>query len=326
METLLSKRLDGPLTAERIERVEAAMLQLPQPECPLVHRFAPGVCIREVRMPAGALVIGHAHRIADFNILLQGRLTLLMEDGSLKEVSAPLTFVGTPGRKIAYVHEEVTWQNVWATRVQGPKSRVRSPESGVQNPPSTTWIELGTDIEAIEAYYLDKSPGWQADRAQRLALARLTRQGDREDFERFLKEEGLTAEWVRTVSENEGDQVAFPQPSTLNPQLDVSKVMVGPSAIEGKGLLATGQFAADEVIAPARVAGRRTPAGRYTNHSAAPNAQMVARENGDVDLVAVRAIAGCRGGQPGEEITVDYRQALAAGKPRKDAASRSAGR
>jgi hypothetical protein len=37
---------------------------------------------------------------------------------------------------------------------------------------------------------------------------------------------------------------------------------------------------------------------------------MVKRPNGDIDLVATRQIAGCTGGQPGEEITIDYRQAL----------------
>ena len=64
------------------------------------------------------------------------------------------------------------------------------------------------------------------------------------------------------------------------------------------------------VIAPARIAGKRTPAGRYTNHSAKPNAVMVQLPSGDIDLVASRHISGCAGGQLGEEITIDYRQAL----------------
>ena len=294
----------GPLTAARVGRVETALLQLPQVECPLVHRFAPGVCIREVRMPAGALVIGHAHRFADFNILLAGRLTLLLEDGSLKELSAPLTFVGTPGRKIAYIQEDVTWQNVWALRVQSPESRVWSPE----------WIELGTDVEAIEAYYLDKSPGWVADRARRLAVERLARQADRESFEAFLQTHGLPAEDERRISECEADQIPLLAGDW--------KFQVGNSAIEGKGLLATGDFAPGEIIAPMRIAGRRTPAGRYANHSQEPNAivQMADlpspdsqfRLLGNLELVARRSIRGCRGGQPGEEITVDYEQVLQA--------------
>jgi hypothetical protein len=283
METLLSKRLDGPLTAERIERAEGQLLQLPQAECPLVHRFAAGVCIREVQMPAGALIIGHAHKFADFNILLAGRLTLLMPDGSMKELSAPLTFVGTPGRKIAYIHETVTWQNVWAT--------------------------TETDIETVEALFLDKSPGWQANRAQRLALDRLARQGDREDFERFLTAAGLPAEDVRRISQMQSDQIPMPAGDW--------KFQVGDSAIEGKGVLATADLEPDEVIGPARIAGQRTPLGRYTNHAADANAKMEvcvrpSRCDWDIVLVATRPIPGCRGGQPGEEITVNYEQALAA--------------
>ena len=65
-----------------------------------------------------------------------------------------------------------------------------------------------------------------------------------------------------------------------------------------------------EIIAPARLDGKRTPAGRYTNHSKNPNSIMILRDNNDIDLVAKKVIKGCQGGNLGEEITIDYRQAL----------------
>jgi len=37
---------------------------------------------------------------------------------------------------------------------------------------------------------------------------------------------------------------------------------------------------------------------------------MVLLPNNDIDLVAIRDIDGCKGGSLGEEITIDYRQAL----------------
>ena len=86
--------------------------------------------------------------------------------------------------------------------------------------------------------------------------------------------------------------------------------MIGPSKIEGSGLFATGAFAANELIAPTRLDGRRTPAGRYINHSRMPNADAAMTETGDIYLFALRPIAGCRGGQLGEEITIDYRRLL----------------
>ncbi len=273
-EIIPSPRRDVPPAA--VARAERRLLALPQVDCPLRHVFSEGVCVREVTMPAGALVIGHAHRFADLNIMLTGRLTLLREDGTLQELRAPQTFVGTPGRKIAYIHETVIWQNVWPV--------------------------IGQDIESIEEHWLDKSPEWVADREQRLALERLAREPDREDFARFLARYELPAEDVRRISETTADLVAF--------QISNLKFQIGESAIEGKGLIATSPIAAGEVIAPARIGGKRTPAGRYANHAQEPNAEMRRTPAGDMELVARRDIRGCAGGQPGEEITVNYEQVL----------------
>jgi hypothetical protein len=38
---------------------------------------------------------------------------------------------------------------------------------------------------------------------------------------------------------------------------------------------------------------------------------MVSLPNGNIDLVALTDIEGCKGGSMGTEITIDYRQALA---------------
>ena len=88
------------------------------------------------------------------------------------------------------------------------------------------------------------------------------------------------------------------------------KMMVANSKIDGKGVFATGNLESGEIIAPARLNGKRTPAGRYTNHSKNPNSIMILRDNNDIDLVAKKVIKGCQGGNLGEEITIDYRQAL----------------
>jgi hypothetical protein len=66
-----------------------------------------------------------------------------------------------------------------------------------------------------------------------------------------------------------------------------------------------------EIIGPARVHGKRTPLGRFTNHAKDPNAAMVLHPDGWIDLVALKPIEGCRGGDQGEEVTIDYRQSAA---------------
>ena len=97
-----------------IDKVEAHMLTLPQAECPVEHIFGPGIYIRQVVMPAGAIVMGHHHKIPSLNMVLSGRLALL-EDGVRREIAAPYIFTSQEGRKVAYVLEECVFQNIYAT-------------------------------------------------------------------------------------------------------------------------------------------------------------------------------------------------------------------
>jgi hypothetical protein len=150
-----------------------------------------------------------------------------------------------------------------------------------------------TDIDTLEAMFLEKSPTYQAQDSPPL----LTHDGD---FEQMLCDLGVTAQQVREQSEETSDQIPFPNGDY--------KVKVGPSRIEGTGLLATSDIEAGEFICHARIYGKRTPAGRYINHSRTPNAEMMDLA-GDILVRALRDIPGSRGGQDGEEITVDYRQA-----------------
>lgn len=268
----------APLTSAVVDAAEACALGHPQVECPVIHHTGPGVYVREVFMPADTLAIGHAQRFEQYNIFLKGRVTIIRDDGSMQELVAPMCFTGAPGRKVGYVHEDVVWLNVYAT--------------------------TETDVEKLEAMFLDKSTPWCLHHEQLHAIDALRRQVDRDDFAAAIAEIGVPAELVREQSENPADQTAFP--------LGSYKVKVARSPIEGYGLFATADIGAGERIAPARIGGLRTPAGRYTNHAMAPNARMeMAGPGGDVHLVALAPIAGCHGGTDGEEITIDYRQSVA---------------
>lgn len=255
-----------------IDAAEIEMLGQEQVDCPVTHRFGPGIYIREVFMPKGAYIIGHRHTTPHINIMLTGIIGLLNDDGTETVLRAPQTFVAQPGRKVAYIYEDVVWQNVHATDE--------------------------TDVETLETMFLDKSPAF----LEKYQVTRGNYSEDQEDFYAAIAEFGFDPLTVREISENETDQIPFP-PGDY-------KVQLASSAIEGKGLFATGSFAANELIVPARLDGKRTPAGRYTNHSKTPNAEMVMDEYGDIYLFSTREIKGYTGGALGEEITIDYRQAL----------------
>ncbi len=100
---------------ENIERVEGDLLCLPQVEMPLVHRFGPGVYLREITMPAGAIVIGHEHLTEHFNIVLEGSARVVM-DGQTYTITAPAVFKSSPGvRKVLYITEKMRWMTVHPT-------------------------------------------------------------------------------------------------------------------------------------------------------------------------------------------------------------------
>lgn len=268
--------LPSLITEEKIQTVERGFLEQEQVDCPVVHRFGPGIYIREVHIPAGTMSIGHYQTTEHLNVMLKGKVIMINADGSKITVEAPQTFVSPPGRKVGVILEDMIWQNIYATDE--------------------------TDIEKLEATYLKKSITFNEHLKAQNMLLTYDNSEEHEDYYKAIAEFGFDHKTVREQTEDTSDQIPFP--------LGGYKVMVANSKIDGKGLFATGNFKEGEVIAPTRIDGKRTPAGRYTNHSKKPNAVMVLKDNGDVDLVATRDISGCKGGQTGEEITVDYRQVL----------------
>jgi quercetin dioxygenase-like cupin family protein len=239
--------------ADKAERVSLALASpLTSVDCPVFHRFGPGIYIREVHLPRGAVVVGHRHKHPHMNVVLRGVIDVEI-DGTTKRIEGPAMLTAPPGRKVALVLEDTVWCNVYATRV--------------------------TDVETLEAMLLDKSPAAQEYEAAVVEIHRRLRQPERDDF-------AMLGELAETPD------VAPPAGPTLT---------VRPSPIHGVGLFRSAPAKAGDVITTAS-------ALRWVNHSHNPNAERVGAL-----IIARRDIAGCVGGGPGEEITVDYRRALAVG-------------
>lgn len=259
-----------------IEQIEATMLNMEQAECPVSHFFGPGVYIRQVNLPAGTIALGHHQKYPHTNIMLKGKVAMVNGD-ELTIVQAPLMFTGEPGRKMGYVIEECVWLNVYST--------------------------TETDIDKLENEFFVKSDTWEEFQSGMKEFKFVCREGDRKDFDLLVSSLGISEQKIREMSENEDDQIKLIEPWS-------SAVSVRDSDIEGKGLFLSWPVEENTIIAPARLMGRRTEAGRYVNHAKNPNCKYVMFSNGDIFLVATRNISGCKGGGKGEELTVDYRQAL----------------
>lgn len=111
----IQSRQDDELSG-KIDALEAHLLDMPQIEMPLTHRFAPGVYAREIFMPADTFVIGQRHKTEHFNIVLTGRARVLIDGKAVQEVKAGDVFVSGEGvRKVLYIIEDMRWMTIHPT-------------------------------------------------------------------------------------------------------------------------------------------------------------------------------------------------------------------
>jgi len=272
---LVKRQEHNLVSSERIDEVVDKMLQMPQAECPIKLYLGAGIYIREVTIDAGVFSVGHYQNFEHMNQLVSGRVIMLENDGTTKEYVAPMTFTYREGNKAGYIVEKMVWQNIYP------------------NPDNET------DLDVLENKFVTQNKVWEDhDKIQR-DLDYLKHQIDRDDYKEMRVDLNVTHEQALRESEATDNLIPFSN--------DVHNVKVSKSNIQGKGLFAQSPIKKNDIIAPARLNNKRTPAGRYTNHSLLPNARAVILGQ-DIYLVANNDIKGCHGGDSGEEITLDYRQ------------------
>lgn len=100
---------------QKILRLESVVQELPDLPLELTHHFGPGVYARELFIPRGGVVTGKVHRHYHLNILAQGRITVVTEQGR-QTLEAPAVIMSPPGTKRAgYAHEDTVWITVHGT-------------------------------------------------------------------------------------------------------------------------------------------------------------------------------------------------------------------
>lgn len=100
-----------------ILKLEATMMAMTNAhiEIKTTHHFAPGVYMREVLIPKGACVTGKIHKTEHMNILSQGELSVMTEDG-IKRLKASTVIKSKPGiKRVGYAHEDSVWITVHPT-------------------------------------------------------------------------------------------------------------------------------------------------------------------------------------------------------------------
>lgn len=89
---------------------------------PVEHLFGGGMCIRQMFLPKGTVVVGKIHRHAHPNFLMQGEVIVVTEDGGREHIKAPHSMISSAGTKrVVYVIEDAIWAVVHKTETTDPK-------------------------------------------------------------------------------------------------------------------------------------------------------------------------------------------------------------
>lgn len=248
----------------KVQALEKELLKMPQAAIVTEHAFKPGVYERKITIPPWTVLTGAEHK-TDYKVRLERGTIAVNTDDGVKVLTGPVEFDAKAGLQRAgrVFDEEVVWVDIYPNE------------------------DNCTDMAVLEArLYVVPDCG--------LADSRTDVQKAKVDYGAFLHQMGLTQDDMDKVVLIDYDLIDMP---------DGFFVELKDSPIHGKGLFATQDFEAGEVVCPGRIDGKRTPAGRFINHS--PNGNIEPKKVGeDIFATAARKI------QAGEELLVDYRASM----------------
>jgi len=254
----------GLTTAKKVKALQDELLKMPQADIVTTHTFLPGAYERAVTIPAWTVLTGAEHKTSYRVRLEKGTIAVNTDDG-VKVLTAPCEFESKAGMQRAgrVFDEEVVWIDVY------------------DNPDNCT------DLAVLEdRLYVVPECG--------LADSRTDAQKARIDYGLFLHQLGIADADVAKIAQIESDLINMPEGFSVE---------LKPSNIHGLGLFATKDFEVGETVCPGRLDGKRTPGGRYINHSQNSNIQPeLVGDN--IFAVASRKI------NAGDELLVDYRASM----------------
>jgi len=117
---------------------------------PLVHRFAPGLYIREIFMPKGTIVVSRIHKTTHPFVVSKGECEVWCPERGWQRIKAPYTGITTPGtQRLLLIHEDT----IWTTFHPGPWPAGTDPDiivNEVSDAPSLDYLQ-GAPETVLEA-------------------------------------------------------------------------------------------------------------------------------------------------------------------------------
>lgn len=94
-----------------IDNIESAMQSLNNPvDCPLIHRFSPGLYIREIFMPAGTWLTSKIHKTEHPFVILSGIVsTWTKEEGAIIMMAGTIRITKPDTRRVLFALVDTKW-------------------------------------------------------------------------------------------------------------------------------------------------------------------------------------------------------------------------
>jgi hypothetical protein len=158
---------DLPEGAENIDVIEEAILKFPQIDLPLVHRFTPGLYIRECFLPKNSLVTSVVHKKTHPFVISQGDISVWTKETPAQRLKAPHTGITMAGtRRLLFAHEDTIWTTFHVTDELDPDKVIFEATDSFANPlldpnreGATPWrcksynrVVIATQTELFEKY------------------------------------------------------------------------------------------------------------------------------------------------------------------------------
>lgn len=91
----------------------------------LKHHFTPGLYIRTLTMPAGALILSRTHKTEHPYVVTQGKVSVWIAGTGWVTITAPHFGITKPGtQRILFIHEDCVWTTFHATPLTTPEAIV----------------------------------------------------------------------------------------------------------------------------------------------------------------------------------------------------------
>jgi hypothetical protein len=254
------------LMRQKVVALQDELLQMPQADIVTTHTFLPGVYERKITIPPWTILTGAAHK-TDYHVRLEKGTIAVNRETEVVVLTAPCEFDAKAGEQRAghVFEDEVVWVDIYP------------------NPDDCQ------DIPTLEDRLYVVPECGLGDTRRQLAIESACA-----DYQLFLEQLGVDQLTMDAIVTIENDLVDMPKGHDVE---------LKASPVHGIGMFATRYFFAGEVICPGRLDGKRTPAGRYINHS--HDANVIPHKFGDdIYAIALKDIS------VGGELFVDYRASM----------------